>query len=94
MNLTENIFDTLRGKPYIAYENDGLPRTCGYCHHSPRPGSCNNQGIYIDEEGVISDTIAPHKYFKVEPNELLRQLDGKEVGNFCPLFYDFRNKED
>ena len=69
--------DTLRGQSYIGDTESGVPRTCGMC-------------LYGEDEGRYVGrclTTKPEKFFKekVVPSE----LDGKEVGNYCPLWGRF-----
>jgi hypothetical protein len=91
-NIAEN---TLRGKPFIGeivkYTDpkdgafgDTIERRCGLCLMRESVEGVPGDDCYIVDESA-------HKYFGINPEEKLPKiLDGKQVGNYCPYFTDFR----
>lgn len=90
--------DILRGQPFIEkikkYNNpedlaygEQIPRACGLCFYRDRPGNITRDCEIIVHEGKKT----PKELFGFKPDEYLpAKLDGKEVGNYCPYFRDFR----
>ena len=88
MNIDKACEDALRGQKFIGKtatdKKDEIERICRLCLYR-----------YDADENPLEDcVIIPHKgkktpreLFGIKKNEVLpRQLDGKEVGNYCPYF--------
>lgn len=75
----------LRGKPFMADKivakkyYPETPRVCGLCAHRLFDG--------LISEDCHHPEKSAHKLFNV-PDKLGMELDGKEVGHFCPFFKD------
>ena len=86
--------DTLRGQSFkgkiVKYDNpndlaygDSIKRECSLCFYRAFEGNTNGD-CHIEGDPAKKD-------FGFKPEEFLpAQLDGKEVGNYCPHFVDFR----
>jgi hypothetical protein len=85
----KTIEDTLKGKPFIGKiveytVGDTIGRKCGLCLMRETVEKVPGDDCYIADGSA-------HKYFGINPQEKLPKiLDGKEVGNYCPYFTDFR----
>ena len=97
--VTSNVDDnTLRGNPFIGeilkFDNpqdiaygEQIRRLCGLCFY--RHGDSSKDCTIIPHEGEQH----PKELFGFEKEEFLPvQLDGKEVGHYCPHFTDFRTE--
>jgi len=96
MSIDKIAEDTLRGKPFIgkiavitdpkdgAFGYPGIARECGFCLMRE-----SAEGVFGDDCYIANKSA--HKYFGIKPEEKLPNiLDGKQVGNYCPNFTDFR----
>ncbi len=92
MDIGTKTEEALRGQPFIAkvtvYEQpkSKWERKCGLCFYrygqSDRYKSNQNCKIVVDP--------TPHKLFGFKEGEYLpEQIDGKEVGHYCPHFLPF-----
>jgi hypothetical protein len=87
----------LRGQPFIAiaertnrYNKKPMERVCDLCFYRENEGM---ESLVLEDGGVdcLMTSKKAHRLFGVKEDEYLpRQLDGKEVGNYCPLWLDFR----
>ncbi len=86
--------DTLRGQPFIAeiqkYDNpqdlacgQSVERKCDFCFYRAYVGN-------EDDDCHIVDDLAK-KFFDLPQDKFLpKQLEGKELGNYCKHFVDYR----
>ena len=80
--------DQLRGnnfmgrKEYYPLEDETWERKCGLCLY--REGRTNP-----DRDCRIICSPTPHELFGYKGQRLPEQIDGEEVGNYCPKFAPF-----
>jgi hypothetical protein len=77
MSVEKIAKDTLNGQPFIAT----WKRKCDLCFYRFGPEK-------IGQDCNIDADPTPHELFGFKKGEqhLPRQIDGKEVGNYCPHF--------
>lgn len=81
MSVEKITEDSLRGQPFIAKEEDGIPRTCGTCAYGDDDGHYKDECLTSEPSKLFGEEVVP------------KELDGKEVGHYCPLWMDFRGEE-
>jgi hypothetical protein len=92
MSVDEVTDEALRGQPFIAKETtyDTPPETwrrvCDLCFY--RYGQ--DDVLKQNQDCGIVVTPTPHALFGFKEDEHLpEQIDGKEVGNYCPHFLPY-----
>ncbi len=83
--------DNLNGQPFIAetYKigDEDCSRTCFNCFYR------HHDGIIPAEDCLVKVSEGerdPHELFGYKGQNLPETVDGKDIGNYCPMFVDWR----